>query len=218
VSTHELSLSDERLVLAFYGVDASPEAAEAFFLAASQWFNELGYSPDKLGIVGDGYSGKVGGYHRSKAKLEKLGFSGVKSFDIHSSKPNANVSGLEYFASGSFSHAGDDGGYAVLAVPCSSAPKSTWLPVAQKLVKGVRPIYGIGFRRELRLGPVKYALGICQGLGAGLTGEAYEEARNISRWCDIGMVKQVYREGLLRGVYPWNFPTRQSRNQRGLTR
>jgi hypothetical protein len=207
MSTHGNSVSDERLVLAFYGVEASPKASEGFFLTAGQWFSELGYSPDKLGVVGKGHSSKVGDYRRSKAKLEKVGFLEVKAFDIHASKPNANVPGMEYFVSASFSHDGDDGGYAVVAVPSSLAAKSVWLPVAQKLVQSVRPVYGIGFKRELRLGPVMFALGVCQGLGVGLTGEAYEKARHISRWCDMGMVKQVYREGLLRDVYPWNFLT-----------
>jgi hypothetical protein len=81
------------------------------------------------------------------------------------------------------------------------------MPIARNIIQSVRPAYGIGFERERRVGPVKYALGVCQGLGVGLTGEAYEEARNISRWCDMGMVKQVWREGLLRDVYAWNFLT-----------
>src|SRR5262245_62094906 len=180
MSTHGTSVSDERLVLDFYGVDSSPKASEGFFLTAGQWFNDLGYSPDKLGVVGEGHSGKVGDYRHSKSKLEKVGFSGVRSFDIHAAKPNANIPGMQYFVSASFSHAGDDGGYAVVAVPSSLVTREAWLPVAQKIVQSVRPIYGIGFKRELRLGPVKYALGVCQGLGVGLTGEAYEEARNIS--------------------------------------
>jgi hypothetical protein len=37
------------------------------------------------------------------------------------------------------------------------------------------------------------------------TGEVYEVARSVSRWCDMGMVKQVYQAGLLRDVYLWNF-------------
>lgn len=207
MTTHGTSVSDERLVLGFYGVDASPKASEGFFRTSIQWFNELGYPPDKLGVGGEGHSGKVGDYRRSKAKLDKSGFSGVKDFSIYASKPNANVPGMEYFVSASFSHAGDDGGYAVVAVPSSLAAELDWLPVAQKVVQSVRPAYGIGFKRELRLGPVMFALGVCQGLGVGLTGEAYEEARNISRWCDMGMMKQVYRKGLLRDVYPWNFLT-----------
>jgi hypothetical protein len=207
MNTHEPSVSDERLVLAFYGVDACPEASEGFFHTAGQWFSELGYSPDKLGVVGEGHSGKVGDYRRVSGKLQKTGFANVQTFAIHSSKPNAHIPGMEYFASASFAYAGSDGGHAVFAVPSSLATKEVWLPVAQKIVESVRPAYGIGFKRELRLGPVMYALGVCQGLGVGLTGEAYEEARNISRWCDMGMVKQVYREGLLRDVCPWNFLT-----------
>jgi hypothetical protein len=207
MSTFGSLVSDERFVLAFYGLASSPRASEGFFFAVSRWFSELGYSPDKLGVIGEGHSGKIGDYRRSSSKLEKTGFSDVKAFDICASKPGARVPGMEYFASASFSHAGDDGGYAIVAVPSSLPSRTDWLPIAQEIIQSVRPAYGIGFKRELSLGPVKYALGVCQGLGVGLTGEAYEEARNISRWCDIGMVKQVYRDGLLRDVYSWNFLT-----------
>jgi hypothetical protein len=207
MSVHRTPISDERLVLAFYGVDPSPKVSEDFFLTVGEWFAELGYSPDALGVVGAGHSGKVGDYRRTKAKLEKVGFSNVESLSVRVSDPSKTIPWMEYLASACFSHAGDDGGYAIVAAPSSLATKDLWLPVAHKLIRGVRPAYGIGFKRELHLGPVMYAMGVCQGLGVGLTGDAYEQARNISRWSDLGMVEEVYREGLLRDVYPWNFLT-----------
>jgi len=198
-------VSEERFVLAFYGLNPSPKVGEDFFLTAGQWFSELGYPPDKMSVSGKGHSGKVGDYRRATSKLQKTGFSEVESFSMYASKPNAFIE--EFFASAFFAHADRHGGDAVVAVPSSLIARETWLPVARKIIENVRPAYGIGFKRELGLGPVWYALGVCYGGDPVPTGEAYEEERNISRWCDMGRVKQVYREGLLRDVYPWNFLT-----------
>lgn len=200
-------LSNERFVLAFYGIASSPMAGKEFFQTVEQWFSAIGYHPDKLGVAGKYYGGKIANFSRSKKYLEKTGFAELQSFDMHASLPNAKVPGMEYYVSASFSCHSDDGGYAIVAVPSSFSDKHIWLPVAHNIINNLHPIYGIGYKRKLELGPVKYALGICQGLEIGLTGEAYDEARNISRWCDMGMVKQVYRKGLLRDVYPWNFLT-----------
>jgi hypothetical protein len=204
MSKNQSLASDDRLVLAFYGLKPLASGAQDLFLATSNWINELGYTPDKLGVLGKEFNGKLADYHRMRSKLEKLGFSHVTGFELHASLPNTQIPALEYLASVSYSDGSDDGGYAVVAFP-SSVDALSWLPVAKKIIEVMQPAYGIAFRRELRLGPVMFALGICQG--AGLTGSAYEEARNISRWCDMGMPKRVYMEGLLRDVYPWNFLT-----------
>lgn len=207
MNTYKTPVSDERLVLAFYGVQPSAKASEGFFLITTQWFTELGYPPDTLGVSGKGHSGKMGNYRRGKSKLDRGGFAGVTSFSLVSSKPNALIPANEFYASADYSHAADDGGYAVVAVPDSLVDKEAWLRVVEGIIRSVRPAYGIGFKRELALGPVWYALGVCYGGDPVPTGEAYEEGRNISRWCDTGMAEQVYRQGLLRDVYPWNFLT-----------
>src|ERR1700733_11114831 len=143
MSSHGPAISDKRLVLAFYGVEMSPKASEGFFHTASQWFSELGYFPDKLGVGGEGHSGKVGDFRRLKSKLDKRGFSGVRDFSIYASKPNALIPGDEYFASANFAYPrrgdGRDGGYAVVAVPASSMTKEAWLPIADKIVRNVQP-------------------------------------------------------------------------------
>ena len=49
-----------------------------------------------------------------------------------------------------------------------------------------------------------YATGISQGLGH--TGDEYLEALDISFWVDAKNL-QIWRQGLLRDIYPWNFVT-----------
>jgi hypothetical protein len=38
--------------------------------------------------------------------------------------------------------------------------------------------------------------------------EEREEGLRVARWCDIGMDREVYRDGLIRDVYPWSFLTK----------
>jgi len=207
MSTPTQGPPDDRFVLAFYGLNPAPAAAAGFFQAVSQWFTALGHIPDKLGVKGSGYGGKLGDFRRTSAKLDRNGFDSVEAFDIHCSKPNAVIASFDFFASATFTRGGDGGGCAAVAVPANSAQKMAWRPVANTIVRAALPAYGIGYTRALKLGPIKYALGLCQGLDDVLTGELYEQARHISRWSDVGMSNQVYRQGLLRDVYPFNFLT-----------
>jgi hypothetical protein len=52
-----------------------------------------------------------------------------------------------------------------------------------------------------------YAIGIQWDRGIIPTGEAYEESRNVAAWMDTGMEESVWRLGIIRDVYPWNFLT-----------
>lgn len=200
-------ISQDCSAVVFYGISPEARAAEIFYRTAVEWFASLGHAPDKVSITGPGHSGKLGSFSRGNAKLHKTGFNGIVNFEVNSSTPNA-VTGHDYFLTATYDSA-DKGMFADVVARSSLANLShtSMLPLARTLAQVLKPAYGIGFTREHRLGPELYAVGICYGGDDVPTGEAYEEARNISRWCDMGMVKQVYREGLLRDVYPWNFLT-----------
>ncbi len=82
---------------------------------------------------------------------------------------------------------------------------TSMLPVARILAQSLKPNYGIGYNREHRLGPDFYAGGICMGLG--YTESEEEEKMNISFWSDA-VADHIWRKGVLRDVYPWNFLTK----------
>jgi hypothetical protein len=80
----------------------------------------------------------------------------------------------------------------------------------EKIATGIatiaKPAYGIGFARPVGSGPLAYVIGAAIGaLGHVPTGEEYEEDLRTCRWGDIGMVRQVYRQGYIRDVYPKNY-------------
>lgn len=103
--------------------------------------------------------------------------------------------------------------YALVAARLSLATLSSesMLPLARTLGQDSKPEYGTRYTRAHRLGPAAYSIGICQGFGPGgygvdLTEAEREESINISRWGN-GLTGRVWRQGILRDVYPWNFLT-----------
>lgn len=206
------TISEECSALAFYGIEPSPKAAESFYHTIVKWFNEQGCPPDKMGVTGPGHSDKVISFRRGNAKLLKAGFEGITDIELISTIPGARIPGHDYYLTATYD--GRDKSLKADVVARSSIATlspTSMLPMARTLAQHLNPAYGIGYRREHRLGPELYASGICMGLG--LTGADDEEAMNISRWGYVGIVKQVYREGLLRDVYPWNFLTQPQLNR-----
>lgn len=196
----------QRFTLAFFGLRSS-RAGEEFFGTALEWFNELGYAPDRLGIVGPGWSNKVGTFRRGKPKLDRRGFTHVNAFQLEASDPDAPVPWSQCLVSAYFSahFCQGDGGRCAVMVPLSRVIRKTWLPVAQKIVRNLRPHYGIGFIQDVSQHPDSHAM---YGGGLGWTGKAYEASRNDQFWSHEGLPRNVLREGVLRNVYPWNFLTK----------
>ncbi len=202
------AFSEACSAVAFYGVEPGAGPAAGFHAAVTKWFTDLGCPPDRLSVHGPGHSGKPGAFARVNAKLQKGGFDGVRGMSITSMIPGGQIPVDDYLLSAAYDGGGESlFAYVVARSSLAALSPTGLLPVARALAQEMKPSYGIGYTRDHRLGPAMYAIGICQGLGVGLTGDAYEEARSISRWCDLGMVKQVYRGGVLRDVYPWNFLT-----------
>ena len=192
--------NNSEAAIAFYGVTHSAEAVEAFYRSVVEWFQCLGYPPEKAAISAPGHSGKYVSFARADAKLTKNGFAGVTTMEISALIPDAQFLASDYFLTAQYSRE-----YSFMYVSSLEfvAPlsRSVMLPLALKIVECARPEYGIGYMRDHSLGPSLYAVGICQGEGL-----SYEEGLRISRWCDASDA-HVWREGLLRDIYCWNFLT-----------
>lgn len=198
-------ISEECSAVALYGIDPGKKSVIGFYQTVLRCFDELGYPVDKVGVVGPGHSGELVLLQRGNAELFETNFDGVTALDIYSLLPDARIPPREYILSASYSTTYS---YAVVASRSSVMPlhSSGILKLTHDLVRQVNPVYGIGFIRAHRLGPTPYAIGLAQGLA--LVGPEDDEALLISKWSYIGLKQQVYRDGLLRDVYPWNFLTR----------
>jgi hypothetical protein len=203
--------NDEYSAFAFYGMAGGEQPVTYCFETMNQWFTELGHPPDKLSVHGSGHSGKIISFTRGMANLRRTGFSQVFSFFIYSMIPDGKTERNEDLLSASFYFEPEDSWSVVCAHPSlASLTHDSMFPVAKALLQQVSPQYGIGYKRIHRRGPELYAIGI--GMNSPSSGSGYEESLLDSRWCDTGMPKCVYREGILRNVFPWNFLNRKQLN------
>lgn len=209
MSTDTKFISEECTAVAFYGIDPNATAAAEFYHFAVTWFSKLGYPPDKVSVHGPGHGGKYGSFVRENTKLQRQGYEGISGYSLVSNMPNALTWGRDYYVTANYDNRSESSFASVVVRSSLVAPlPGGLLPIARKMVETLKPAYGIGYIRDHRYGPELYAIGINHSGGVVLTGDAYEEARSVSRWCDLGMVQQVYRNGLQRDVYPWNFLTK----------
>jgi hypothetical protein len=213
--TSELNnVSNNRFVLAFYGISSSTSSAESFVNASVDLCQSLGLPPDKMAIGGKGFSGRITNFSRASGKLKKSGFSNVEAVNMYTLLADGQIPVCEYAASVAYLHPSNDGGIAVIAVPESSASRQIWLPFAREVAAWLLPSYGIGYMRALNQGPVLFAMGVNYSpsvdaaVQKATNKEAYNEGIAISHWCHTGMSERVYLKGLIRDVYPWNFLTR----------
>ena len=195
--------SDECWVFALYGIDATGESLGSIYEELLAWLDAHDAPPDKLSVHGEGFPGKVGAFPRLHAKLEKAGFEKVESLSLFSLLPDADLPVRDWKAEADLSPRHS---CAVFAADASLAGVESMLDITRRAVEHLRPVYGIGYRRERRLGPVLYAYGMSYGINA-FSGPEYEESLRISRWGDTAMEGGMYRQGLLRDVYPYNLLT-----------
>ena len=79
--------SKEYSAVAFYGFDVEADAAQRFYEEIIRLFQSHGCPPSRLGVHGDGFSGKLTSFSRTHSRLIKCGFKRVQSVEIHSQFP-----------------------------------------------------------------------------------------------------------------------------------
>jgi hypothetical protein len=192
--------------ICWYDLPTDSKRAERVYQTMTRLMSSAGYPPEMLSVHGAGFSGKPSGFKRNNAKLERNGFAAVTDFTLFAPLPDAQVPVNDYNVMACYSIAGS---FALIAARSTVLPlgDSRTRGIATELVEHISPRYGIGYERAQRLGPATYAIGISQGLGE--SGEEYAEALRISRWGDRAIKERVWRDGILRDVFPWNFINRQ---------
>jgi hypothetical protein len=207
-------ISEECSVLAFYGIGEREDQKAYFFDTMTQWFEKLGYPPNRLSIRGLGHSGKAISFTRGAANLRKTGFKEISTIGMYSMPPKWDFLINDCLLYASYNNDTRYDGrskFSDMTVAARSSIASlahdSLLPIAQTLVEELKPDYGIGYKGLKSKAPSLYAIGLNYGAGAS-SGPEYEESVNIGRWSD-GMEQHVYRGGILRDVYPWNFLNRK---------
>jgi hypothetical protein len=201
-----MKISEECTAIVFYGVDLTTKAVACFYDTAVGWFKGVGHPPDKAAIRGPGHSGKFVSFERADSKIRKNGIDGVTHLDLFALMENARILANDYCVTAGCS---EKYSFMYLVARSSIGPlsRSAMLPLAKQMAACGSPEYGIGYTRDHRLGPSTYAIGISQGLGEGVYHEGTpqrEEGLRISFWMRA-MNDSLWRQGVLRDVYPWNF-------------
>lgn len=195
--------TDMRTVVGFYGGQFKSERLESLYSSLVTWFDGLDGSPDKLGVHGGSFNGKVGAFRTNDSKLRKSGFDGVEGFSLYSLTPGGEVPLWDWQFSAEVT--AKSATCAIGASPSTAPlPGDALLSISTTVVKTLAPSYGIGFQREMRLGPTMYVTGLVQGLQP--WGDEKPEGEKIEAW-KTGIKNKVYEQGILRDVYPWNFLT-----------
>jgi hypothetical protein len=194
--------------VAFYGIQATPEGAQQFYDIVVNWCSRHECPPDKLAVVGPGYSGKPVHFSRPDSKLRREGFVGVSMLSIIALAPGARIPMMDYLISGDYSEPSRFGSIVSRSSIVSLADPDM-LYTAKAIMLALKPEYAIGYNRPHQWGPAMYAMGIQQGLGLNgtgvqLTDEEAIESQNIWAW-RFGLQEKVWNSGRIREVYPWNF-------------
>ncbi len=191
-------------VVAFYGLQFSAARIEACYYHLVDWFSSLGYHPDNLAVLGPGFNRDYHKFDSVDRRLRRVGLDEIDGVSLCRVVPGGVIQGQQWCVS-----AQADREYSLCSAGarCSIGPlpSERMLSVARAIVGDFAPVYGIGFCREMDLGPVLYAMGGCMGLDP--FGPERALGERIDRWRTLGVEGRCYETGFLRDVYGWNFLT-----------
>jgi hypothetical protein len=221
--------------LVFYGIESGVERLRSFHETVTAWLREIGLSPDDVLIGRPGQGDIAGDLAHVTSALAGAGFTGVESVEITVSPEDGKATTTEFVVNATCS----DGRYAIVAVRGTVAnyTNGRLVSLAQKLIEALSPSYGFGHHMALFLEPQLYALGKTPTLFQMFQPREDEEddeseddpadVRDISRaliedpdmsleqivqWGKMAMPMELYRKGVLRDVYPWNFLNKPQRS------
>jgi hypothetical protein len=197
--------------LAFYGFQLTESLKAQAYRKTVEWFEQVGYKPSHLHFYDAKLQGPTGVFANTAPKLAKAGFSNVEHLDIFHLAPGRRIDGRHPGLTVGFSFKPDSTQHGItecwshMDLEVISSIFSLRCPELQSfadlMVTVLRPEYGIGY-----YGDSGYATGFAPYAGnVELTPEEEEYADWIGAWGNFGMPQRVYRQGLIRDVYPWNF-------------
>jgi hypothetical protein len=201
------TLGIEGSAVGFYGFAPSAKQIEEFYKTILEWMKRKTCEPTFLTAVASDFSIVGKSFARTRARLETRGFDGIECLEVSSySRSTGKKSQLENLVGG-ISFAGDAWECALIARSAVECLGTDFVasPV-RDIVDILCPDYGIGFKRDLGLGPESYVGGVSEGLGHAPIER--EEARTITAWWNYGIRQRLWRYGIFRDIYPWNFLTK----------
>jgi hypothetical protein len=190
----------------FYGLDGNRDRARAFYEATLVLLNRLNEPPTTLVVRRGGRSNRATSFRVGDRRFKQEGFEPVNAFTLAVCPGDASALMLDADIECEWT----EEGWALLVARSVLADFDNpslreWLRAS---VAALRPEYGIGYYRPRRLASALYVI----GMGFSFTGEppqeSREEIRRRKRWGSDGMEDAVWRQGILRDVYPLHILTK----------
>jgi hypothetical protein len=200
---NDIKILDNTSVVALYGSDMAKSDLQEVYKCALAWFATFGLEPDLMGFNYNnevtGGTGRLRAFDTRHKKLMALGFDHLTGLDLKFCDPNSDIDDFVVF---SFSEKVTtlESRFATCQIPDGSL-----MPITLKMMQLINPEYAIGYTRHHTLAPGFFASGIGSGENYNQTLQEYEADRNRSFWLDTGMGEKVWRTGLIRDVFQWNF-------------
>lgn len=192
-------------VVALYGVKLEPNGLKELYEQTLRWFAAIDVSPDKLALRTFGKKrADFRSFSRSHAKLRSSGFEDLEDFSIYGLAPGGDHVLWHWRTASDYSASTNHfvfGAWASLA----SFESPTLIDFTHRFVQMLAPDYGIGFNRTMKLGPTLYAIGLAQGLNLF---EERDKVERVNAWGSAGIEGKIFRNGILRDLYPWNLLTK----------
>lgn len=207
MNTQTRTIVDPYSAVAFYGFDRSVQSRQAFYELSVEWFQEKGVTPDVAYLQGAGFSGKTIRFTSAQSQLRRKGYENLEGFSLVAMTPGGEDVVRDAVLTAEWGVRSQTACIEASAAVTSLADPALY-DLAKRAVLALSPAYGIGFTMAHDRGPGFYCLGLIYAIGViSETPEAEEHARRIEAWENVAMLQELYRKGILRDVYPWNFLT-----------
>ncbi len=207
-------IQSDGVALAFYGGGrVQGTRFGKLFNFVRDFAHSIGRPPTVGYVAYSAKSGKLERFASVLAGTQRRGFRGARGFEMVHVDPDTSIPTYGHVFCCTYSNE------LVLVAERShcTLTSGSLLPVARELVDLLHPVYGIGYYRPWKWSPYWYALGLPGGLceeSGDDKPELEEEIMAIARWGDVGCHEKVYKDGIIRDVFPWNFLTSPAMRRR----
>ncbi|MBN9565617.1 MAG: hypothetical protein J0G29_05955, partial [Alphaproteobacteria bacterium] len=193
--------------LALYDLDVGQIDYKGLFYELLAWIHELGYTPVRASVDGEGINHHTTKTFKYVKKLmEERDFKGLTGFWLGVTPPDHKDDSFDSFISAGIS---TDIRANNLSLYVNNAIMDPGWEYVEELATRFLPFlpcrYGIGYQWKQSWSPSFYAVGILGGLQPIGTPEADYARDMISRWFHNYGDPKYWRTGMLRDVYPLNF-------------
>lgn len=204
--TPDREITQHCIAVAFYGIGgAGSNSVAEFYKDLIAWFNSAQCPPNRISVDGTGFSGENVGFARTHSRLLKQGFSGVKKVTVYAMLPDGHIPTVDWCAVAFLWRDYHPCFVFSARTSITTLGDSRLARLILRCISKLKPVYGIAYQRDHDKGPPFYATGVNYGLNVAPSAEEWEDGANIQAWGDVGMAKEVYKQGILRDVYTYNY-------------